>query len=49
MADYDCRYVDGRDWVPDTLFLDTLHVDVEGGKLFTRRLAREVLKPLYAP
>lgn len=46
MAGYDCLYVDGRAWVPDTLFLDTLHVDVEGGKLFTRRLAREVLKDL---
>ena len=45
-AEYDCLYVDGRDWVPDTLFRDTLHVDVEGGKLFTRRLANEVLKGL---
>jgi hypothetical protein len=28
------------------MFRDTLHVDVEGGKLFTHRLAREVLKKL---
>ena len=48
VGEYGCRYVDGRDWVPDTLFLDTLHVDVEGGKYFTRRLAREVLKGLLA-
>jgi hypothetical protein len=47
MAEYDCLYVDGRAWVPDTLFLDTLHVDLDGAKLFTRRLAREVLKPRY--
>lgn len=46
MAEYGCLYADGRDWVPDTLFLDTLHVDVEGGKLFTHRLARDVLKKL---
>jgi len=46
VAEYGCRYADGRDWVPDTLFLDTLHVDVPGGKLFTRRLAEDVLKTL---
>jgi hypothetical protein len=46
VVEYGCRYVDGRDWVPDAMFRDTLHVDVEGGKRFTRRLAREVLKPL---
>jgi hypothetical protein len=46
IAEYGCRYADGRDWVPDSLFLDTLHVDVPGGKLFTRRLARDVLKRL---
>ena len=33
---------------PDAMFRDTLHVDVAGGKLFTRRLAREVLKRLPA-
>ena len=48
VAEYGCRYVDGRDWVPDAMFRDTLHVDVAGGKLFTRRLAREVLKRLPA-
>jgi len=41
-AEYGCRYVDGRNWVPDGLFRDTLHVDVEGGKLFTRRLGQEL-------
>jgi hypothetical protein len=46
VGEYQCRYVDGRAWVPDTLFLDTLHVDADGGKLFTRRLAQEVLKGL---
>jgi hypothetical protein len=46
VTEYGCRYVDGRDWVPDTLFLDTLHVDIDGGKLFTRRLAGEVLNGL---
>jgi hypothetical protein len=46
VTEYGCRYVDGRDWIPDALFRDTLHVDVDGGKLFTRRLAREVLKGL---
>jgi hypothetical protein len=46
IIEYDCRYVDSRDWVPDKEFLDTLHVDDTGGKHFTRRLADEVLKPL---
>jgi hypothetical protein len=48
VAEYGCRYVDGRDWVPDGEFLDTLHVDVAGGRNFTRRLARDVLKPLVS-
>jgi hypothetical protein len=46
MSEFGCRCVDGRDWVPDTMFLDTLHVDVDGGRHFTRKLAKEVLKGL---
>jgi len=44
---YGCRFVDASDWVPDTDFLDTLHVRfAAGAKAFTDRLAREVLLKL---
>jgi hypothetical protein len=46
VADYGCRFVDCRDWVPDLMFGDTLHLRTEtGGKLFTDRFTREVLVP----
>jgi hypothetical protein len=39
--------VDAHDWVPDTHFLDTLHLRLEdGAKGFTERLTREVLLKL---
>ena len=45
--DYGCRYVDARDWMPDTLFLDDMHLRFEyGGKEFTERFTREVLSGL---
>jgi hypothetical protein len=45
--EYGCRFVDARDWVADTDFLDTLHVRFDAGaKGFTGRLTREVLLKL---
>ena len=42
--EYGCRFIDARDWMPDTLFLDDLHLRFEdGAKVFTDRLVREVL------
>ena len=47
VAEYGCRFVDCRDWVPDLMFGDTLHLRSEtGGKFFTDRFTREVLAPL---
>ena len=44
VRDYGCRFVDARDWVPDTLFLDDMHLRFEdGAKMFTERFSREVL------
>jgi hypothetical protein len=46
VADYGCRFVDCRDWVPDLMFGDTLHLRSDtGGMLFTERFTREVLLP----
>jgi hypothetical protein len=46
VADYDCRFVDCRDWAPDLMFGDTLHLRSEtGGMMFTERFTREVLLP----
>lgn len=46
VAEYGCRFVNCRDWVPDLMFGDTLHVRSEtGGMLFTDRFTREVLLP----
>jgi len=45
--EYGCRFVDARDWMPDTLFLDDMHLRFEdGGKLFTERFVRDVLSGL---
>jgi hypothetical protein len=45
--EYGCRFVDARDWVPDELYLDAMHVRFESGaKVFTDRLVREVLLKL---
>ena len=44
---FGCRWVDARDWMPDTLFLDDLHLRFEdGATVFTERFAREVLLQL---
>jgi hypothetical protein len=45
-AEYGCRFVDGREWVPDALFRDLLHVIPDGGKMYTRRFAGEALIPV---
>jgi hypothetical protein len=45
--DYGCRFVDARDWISDTLFLDDMHLRFEdGAKMFTDRFARKVLLAL---
>jgi hypothetical protein len=45
--DYGCRFVDARDWIADSLFLDDMHLRFEdGAKIFTDRFAREVLQGL---
>jgi hypothetical protein len=46
VAEYGCRFVDARDWVPDEMYVDALHILPENGKAFTERLVREVLVPL---
>jgi len=44
---YGCRFVDAREWIPDTLFLDDMHLRFEdGAKVFTDRFVREVLSGL---
>jgi hypothetical protein len=46
VRDYGCRFVDARDWVPDAMFGDTLHVRADsGGVRFTARFTREALLP----
>lgn len=37
-----CRFVDYRDRLPDSLFIDVHHLSVEGGRHFSRLLAPEV-------
>jgi hypothetical protein len=38
--------VDGKDWVPDTGFINGMHVSADGARTFTRRFEREVLRPM---
>lgn len=47
VATYGCRYVDWRDHVPDALFLDNHHLLPEGGIVFSRDLAAEILTPAW--
>src|SRR5262245_10244270 len=42
-VEYGCRFVDARDWVPDTLYSDALHIHPNHGKTFTSRLVRDVV------
>jgi hypothetical protein len=44
---YGCRFVDYRDQVPDSLFVDNHHLHLGGGMYFSQRLAREVLAPVW--
>lgn len=43
--EYGCRFVDARTWVPDGMFGDLLHLASDGGRVYTRRFAREALIP----
>jgi hypothetical protein len=44
---YGCRFVDYRDRVPDGLFKDVHHLQLEGGVYFSRMLTRAVLAPAW--
>ena len=46
---YPCRFVDCRDWMEDSLFVDSHHHRMEGGLYFSRLLTYRVLVPLLAP
>jgi len=43
---WDVPLIDARDWLDDRGFFDTHHVTAAGAEAFTRRLGREVLRPL---
>ena len=41
-----CRHVDCRDWMGDEHFVDSHHLNLESGRLFTRRFFDEWMVPL---
>ena len=45
-AEYHVPLTDAREWVPDELFNDTIHLNPEGAALFTERFGREAYQPL---
>ncbi len=45
---YSCRFLDYRAALPDTVFLDHHHANIEGGERFSERIAVEVLAPLWS-
>jgi hypothetical protein len=47
MQTYGCRFVDLRDALPDTMFLDHHHVTIAGRETFSRRFAAELLVPMW--
>lgn len=46
-AAHHCQFIEYRDRLPDTLFLDNHHVLPQGALYFSRTLAREVLAPRW--
>ena len=44
-AEFGCRSIDARDWVPDDEFLDGHHLLRPGAVVFTERLTTEVILP----
>ncbi len=44
---HSCRHVDWRDALPDHFFVDHHHAAPDGGQLFSRKFAVEVLTPLW--
>jgi hypothetical protein len=44
---FPCRFVDCRDWLDDSLFVDSHHHHPEGGRYFSRLLTYRVLVPLW--
>jgi hypothetical protein len=44
---YACRFVDYRDRMPDTMFLDNHHLHLEGAQELSRQLVEEVLAPAW--
>lgn len=47
--EFDCRFVDYRDRLPDCLFWDIHHLNGEGGLCFSRLLTHELLAPFFGP
>ncbi|MFQ3592085.1 MAG: hypothetical protein SNJ82_02720 [Gemmataceae bacterium] len=45
LAGTGCRHLDCRDWMEEEHFVDSHHLSLEAGRLFTRRWLREVLRP----
>ena len=43
------QFIDASDWVADQHFADPLHVDAEGARIFSARLARETCGSTSAP
>jgi hypothetical protein len=45
--EFSCRYVDCRAALPDDCFVDHHHATPDGGRLFSRKFALEVLAPMW--
>jgi hypothetical protein len=45
--EYDCRFIDCRDSVPDKYFFDNHHLKAAGKGLFSRQLTRDAVIPIW--
>jgi hypothetical protein len=45
LAKTGCRHVDCRDWMGDKHFVDSHHLNLDSGRLFTRRFLKEIVRP----
>ncbi len=39
-------WIDARDWMPDSAFVESFHLDREGATAFSERFGRDILEPL---
>ena len=46
-GDYGCRFVDVSERVSDSMFKDPEHLNSEGGEVFSRTIAEEILLPFW--